>query len=113
VRNMAFSLTTQQVRDETKDVTRRDGWWDLKPLQRLYAVEKGMGLKKGEHIVRLKVIEIISSRGERLDNITKEEVVREGFPDMTPAEFVKMFCKTHKGCTKETEVNRIEFKYVH
>ncbi len=29
-----------------------------------------------------------------------------------PSEFVEMFCKTHKGCTPETEVTRIEFEYV-
>jgi hypothetical protein len=33
-------------------------------------------------------------------------------PNMTPGEFVAMFCATHKGCTPETEVTRIEFEYV-
>jgi len=31
MRNMSFSLTTQQCREMTKDVTRRLGWAILKP----------------------------------------------------------------------------------
>ena len=45
---MSFMLTTNQIIDETKDVTRRNGWENLKPGDRLRAVEKAMGLKKGE-----------------------------------------------------------------
>ena len=47
-RNMSFALTTKQIEDETKDVTRRNGWWFLKPGDQIWAVEKCMGLKKGE-----------------------------------------------------------------
>ena len=45
---ISFSLTTPQFRDGTKDVTRRLGWTFLKPGDRLCAVVKAMGLKKGE-----------------------------------------------------------------
>jgi hypothetical protein len=72
------------------------------------AVEKGMGLKKGEKVKRLGPIKA-RGRWERLDTITQEEVILEGFPGMTPREFVKFFCKTHRGCKPETEINRIEF----
>ena len=50
-RNMSFALTTKQIEDETKDVTRRNGWWFLKPGDQIWAVEKCMGLKKGEKVI--------------------------------------------------------------
>ena len=111
-RNMSFMLTTQQVLDGTKDVTRRVGWWTLKPGDQLNAVEKGMGLKRGQKVVHLCRIEVVSIRHERLDAITPDDVRREGFLDMTPLHFIEMFCQTHKGCTPATIINRIEFKYL-
>ncbi len=111
-RNMSFMLTTQQVLARTKAVTRRVGWWNLKPGDQLNAVEKGMGLKRGQKVVKLCRIEVASIRHERLDAITPDDVVREGFPDMTPLQFIEMFCETHPGCTPATIVNRIEFKYL-
>lgn len=104
-------MTVEQVRDGSKDVTRRFGWWFLKPAERVCAVVKGMGLKKGEKIQRIRVIEVVSTRGERLDAITQADCVREGFPDMTPAEFVEMMCKHYK-VTGQKIINRIEFRYV-
>jgi hypothetical protein len=111
-RNMSFMLTAQQVLAGTKDVTRRHGWWNLKPGDPLNAVEKGMGLKRGQKIVKLRRIEVVSIRHERLDAITPADVCREGFPEMTPLQFIEMFCKTHQGCTPATIINRIEFKYL-
>lgn len=111
-RNMSFMLTMQQVLAGTKDVTRRVGWRNLKPGDHLHAVEKGMGLKRGQKVVRLRRIEVTSVRHERLDAITPDDVVREGFPEMTPLEFIELFCRTHQGCTPATIVNRIEFKYL-
>lgn len=80
-RNISFAMTTQQVKDRSKDVTRRFGWWFLKPGDRLYGVEKAMGLRKGEHMKRLCYIEVVSVRTEPLNAITKSDVVREGFPN--------------------------------
>lgn len=40
------------------------------------------------------------------------EVEREGFGVMSPAGFVTMFCGSHKGCTPDTEITRIEFQYI-
>ena len=57
------------------------------------------------------MLEVISNLPVPLDAITKEDVVREGFPTMLPHVFVTMFCK-NMGCTRNTIVNRIEFKYV-
>lgn len=109
MRNMAFSITTEQMYHQTKSVTRRIGWSFLNPGDTVMAVEKGMGLKKGEKIKKIYPIEIISVRGERLCDITLQDVAREGFPQMTVPEFVRMFAKSHS-CDVHTMVNRIEFK---
>ncbi len=110
MRNMAFSITTCQMYDKTKDVTRRLGWWKLKAGDVVMAVEKGMGLKKGEKAVKIYPIEIISAYPEPLNHISAVEVVREGFPEFSTQDFIKMFMKSHKGCKPDTMVNRIEFK---
>jgi hypothetical protein len=112
MRSMSFSLTEPQLRDGTKDVTRRQGWKNLKPGDRFRAVQKAMGLKKGEKQVVICALECVSNDAVRLDTITKRDVVREGFPDMTPRQFVKMFCESHKGCKPGDEVQRIVFKRV-
>ena len=111
MRNMSFFLTTEQVREQTKDVTRRRGWSDLKPGERVQAVVKGQGIPKGEKVEKIVVIECVSNRRERLKEITQDECRREGFPQFTPEQFVKMFCE-HNGCGAEEPVNRIEFAYV-
>ena len=110
-RNISFSMTTPQFRDRTKTVTRRLGWWALKPGTVLCGVEKARGLKKGEKIRRLGLIEILAVRRERLDAITADDVTREGFPGMAPDGFVEMFCRSHR-CEPDAWVNRIEFRYL-
>lgn len=111
MRNMSFFMTTQQIIDETKTVTRRFGWWFLKPGDRVQACEKCQGLRKGEKINRLKVIEIVSTWAEKLYEINQSDCIREGFPDMKPWQFVSMLAK-HYHCAISTPVNRIEFKYI-
>lgn len=96
-RNMSFALTTQQVRDQTKDVTRRFGWWFLKPGDKVWEVEKAMGLKPGEKIKRMALIEIVSVRSEPLNEITHEDCAREGFPKLLPVDFVGRLT-SHYGC---------------
>lgn len=110
-RNMSFSITTEQMYSRTKSVTRRTGWTDLKPATEITAVEKAMGLRKGDKIRKICRIWILSNTREKLNDITKDEVVKEGFPDMTPDEFVKMYCK-HNKCSPEQIVNRIEFQFI-
>lgn len=110
-RNISFAMTTQQVKDQSKDVTRRFGWWFLKPGDRLCGVEKAMGLRKGEKINRLCNIEVVSVRPEPLNAITQEDVTREGFPEWTPQDFVD-FLVSHYGCEPDKICNRIEFRYV-
>ena len=116
-RNQSFSMTTLQYVAKSKTVTRRLGWWDIEPGEILSGVEKAQGLKRGEKIKRLGQHRVLSARGEPLRRMTDcleygmLEVVLEGFPDMTPGEFVEMFCWKNK-CTPDRVVNRIEFEYV-
>lgn len=95
MRMMSFALTESQLMDGTKTVTRRTGWANVKPGERITAVRKAMGLKAGEKAVVLCEIEVVSVRRERLDDITPADVLAEGFPHWTndPPAFVKMFCK--------------------
>ncbi|MBA2881817.1 hypothetical protein HNR65_002148 [Desulfosalsimonas propionicica] len=110
-RNMSFAITTDQVRNQIKTVTRRLGWWFLKPGDVVNAVEKAMGLKKGEKVKRITQIRIVSANPEPLCAIDESDVVKEGFPELTPEEFIEMFCR-HNKCTSQTTVNRIEFEYL-
>ena len=116
MRNMSFSLTTEQVRKRQKFVTRRLGWDSLKPGDYVQAVKKAMGLKKGEQLEKLTVIRVESVRREPLQQMIddplygKAEAIREGFPDMTGAEFVAMFCE-HMKVTPDYAPNRIQFVY--
>lgn len=116
-RNMSFAMTTQQVIDENKTVTRRFGWWFLNVGDVLNACEKCMGLKKGEKVNKLKKIEVVSIRHEPLNLMVvnseygREECILEGFPYMEPKEFVDMLVDKYK-IDPAKVVNRIEFKYI-
>ena len=118
MRNMSFSMTTEAVRRREKTVTRRLGWWKLQPGTILQAVEKAQGLKKGEHVKPICLIQVVSVRRERLDAICHLgsefgpiETSREGFPELTPQAFLGMFTRAN-ACAWDTHVNRIEFEYV-
>ena len=113
MRNISFQLTTEQVRNRTKTVTRRLGWKNLRAGELLQACEKCMGLGKGGKINRLAVIRVVAVRREQLCQVLGDEAEprREGFPNLTSAEFEEMFCK-HMGCHYTDEVTRIEFEYV-
>lgn len=117
MKQMSFALTTPQFRARSKRVTRRVGWLTAKAGERVIGIEKGQGLKKGEHPVKLGEIELENVRREPLRAMTDDpaygarEVVLEGFPEMTPAQFVQMFCKTHRGCTPDTLITRLAFDY--
>ena len=122
MRLMSFALTTQQIVDGTKLVTRRLGWLHAKPGQLLLPVRKCMGLRPGEKIEPLRApIRIIDVRREplraMLDDLDYgfEEIRLEGFAEHPhyrwPSEWVQMFCATHRGCKPETIVTRIAFTY--
>ena len=110
-RNMSFAMTTEQFKTRTKDVTRRFGWWFLTPGTVICGVEKAMGLQRGEKIKRLGLIEVVSTRSEPLNAITPDDVIREGFPDWTPDDFIQMLV-AHFKVNPEAIVNRIEYKYL-
>ena len=109
--NMSFSLTTPQFCARTKTVTRRVRWRHAKPGMVVMGVENGMGLKKGEKVVRLHRVEFTAVRRERLSKITQADVVREGFPGMTPAEFVDMFCR-HNRVHPRKKITVIDFRHL-
>lgn len=122
MRNMSFALTKPQIQARTKDVTRRMGWLFLEPGDLVQPVEKGMGLRPGEKIVKigppLRVVSVVREKLRRMtDQIDYgfEEVRREGFAghptQRWPSAWVEMFCATHKGCTPESIITRIEFEY--
>jgi len=121
MQNMNFWLTTEQIRNHGKDVTRRLRWWNARPGQLLSAVVKGIGLKKGEKVVKITTIRIVSTRAEPLHALTDNleyglsECRREGFGNHPtlwwPPNFVAWFCKWH-GIDDIWPVNRIEFEYV-
>lgn len=110
-RNMSFMLTTEQVKNKSKTVTRRLGWWFLKPGDILNAVEKCQGLKKGEKVKKIDQIRVKEAQGEPLYFINHNECIKEGFPDYMPEDFIEMFCK-HNKCDSSKIVNRIEFEYI-
>jgi hypothetical protein len=70
-----------------------------------------MGLKKGEKMKHLGIIEIVSARPERLDAITQDDCRREGFPAFDPEAFVRFLCAKTKRDGGQI-VNRIEFRRV-
>jgi hypothetical protein len=122
MRNMSFALTTPQILDRSKTVTRRLGWLHAKPGQLARPVKKCMGLRPGERIeVLCDPILIVGVRREPLRAMTDDpeygaaECALEGFGAyphiLTPAGFVAMFCATHRGCTPNTLLTRIEFSY--
>lgn len=111
MRNISFSATKAQFRAHTKTVTRRMRWERLQAGDRLMGVEQAQGLRRGEKIVKMGAIEVVSVRREPLNAITPADVIQEGFPDLTPAQFVRFFCEFNT-CAPDAMVTRIEFRYV-
>lgn len=110
-RLMSVALSTEQVRNRTKFVTRRVGWRMIAPGDQVTLCPKVRGRRAGEALERIVTVDIVSVRRERLDAITEDDVVAEGFPDMTSEEFVRFFCRTHKNVSPATEVTRIQWEY--
>lgn len=121
MRNMSFALTTQQILEQRKTVTRRLGWKFLKAGDLLQPVKKCQGIKPGESVekiggpIRVERIsretlsDLISHDGRERGWI---EVCREGFPSTSPLDFIAMFCEHMRPCQPNWEVTRIEFSYV-
>ncbi len=117
----------------------RNGRHIIKPGDRLTLCRKLMGIRRGEKIERICEVEVVSVRRERLDELVRfstgwveprdltssvlaaqaslyaygvSEMVREGFPDLHPAEFIKRYFIEAQGIPHTAEVTRIEWKYL-
>jgi hypothetical protein len=112
---MACSMTVDAVKAGTKTVTRRHAgtWAMLKPGDRLVLIERGMGLPKGAKQVVLAEVTIVSNEIVDLDDIDQDDCAAEGFPDMTPEQFVDMWCESHHIRQPHcyVSVRRIEWVY--
>jgi hypothetical protein len=123
---MSVAFTEQAVRDRTKTVTRRKGWWTdkngrhlVKPGDRITLCRKVMGRKTGEPLERICDVEIVSVRREPLaDVVFPGELTKEGFPEWdTPddADGAFEFCTRYfdpQGITPMDDVTRIEWRYL-
>lgn len=118
---MSFSLTEPQIVDGSKLVTRRCGWEQLRAGDLVQPVRKRMGLRPGESVVRLRdPMRVRSVRREPIRALLDDldygfaEIALEGFgrhPKLRwPRLFVEFFCETHRGCTLNSLVTRIEFE---
>lgn len=112
--NISFFYTTQQIIDETKTETTRRGWDRAKVGLILDTCRKCQGLKKGQHVEKLKKIRItkVEPIEARPENYTQADVNAERFPELTPDSFFKEIlqgkCKVKLG----EPVKRITFEYI-
>lgn len=125
-RLMSVSLTEQAVLERRKRVTRRAGWTMLRPGDHLTLCRKVMGRRKGEPLVRIVDVEVVSVRRELLSAITDEDVALEGFTpddlaahtdpgDHGPGALARAFCRffvKHMGGSLDQEVTRVEWAYL-
>ena len=123
-RLMSVAMTADAVIERRKTVTRRKGWWLdkngrrlLHPGDTLTLCRKVQGRKPGEPIERLAEVHVVSVTRHRLDGLTVgtagwPEIEREGFPGMSPTEFVQQFFIDAQGMRWDDIVTRIEWRYV-
>lgn len=113
MRLMSFAMTADAFLSGRKTVTRRLGWRHLRAGERLVGVEKAQGLKKGEQVRRLGVLEVVSVRREPLRAIRDEVdgTALEGLPELDTDAFVALFTKAMR-CGEDAEVARIGFRRV-
>lgn len=106
---MSFALTTRQLLDGSKTVTRRKGWTFLRVGDKVQAIDKLDFRRKGGSKV-LGICTIVAVRRERIDAITDADCAREGFPGRTAEDFVPLFCQKMR-VTPDMMVTRIEFTF--
>lgn len=111
-RLMSVAFTEDAVRSHTKTVTRRKGWTFLAPGDRITLCRKVMGRKKGEPLVRIADVTVLSVRREPLERITEQDLVREGFPGMNREEFMRRYFVEAQGIQPGDLVTRIEWVYL-
>lgn len=127
-RLMSVSFTEQAVVERRKTVTRRKGWWVDKNGDRLLLhghrltlCRKVQGRKSGEPLVRLAEVEVVRVWREELGDLLRDEgwgddvgaeLAAEGFPDLTPEEFIRRYFTEAQGIYPDDYVTRIEWRYV-
>lgn len=130
-RLMSVSLTEDAVREGTKTVTRRLGWWtDRNGRRLLYAGDrltlcrKVMGRAPGEPLERIRDVEVLSVCRVQLCSIDEADIEREAVPVLpgrfsevftdtgqpTPDAWVEWFCEEQR-CHPLDYVTRIEWRY--
>lgn len=109
MKRMSFSKTIIPMRAARKWVTTRIGWRNLKPGDRVLAIEKGMGLAKGERQVEIGEIEIISAQPATLADRPESDAMAEGFPGWPWSRFVARYCAAFR-CNPQSAPTRIEFR---
>jgi hypothetical protein len=111
-RLMSVAFTEAAVVARTKTVTRRKGWLMLKPGDRLTLCRKVMGRKKGEPLVRLAEVEVVSvTRGPLCTAANLGELEREGCGHMSYGEFWERYFEP-QGIASLDDVTRIEWRYL-
>lgn len=114
MRNASFFHTQKQIRNRTKTETTRKGWEWAKVGMVLNACEKCQGLKKGEKVV--KICKIMITKVEdilvRISDYTQEDVIAEGFPELTPETFVRTILLEKCKLKLFDPVKRITFEYI-
>lgn len=117
-RLMSVAFTEAAVVARTKTVTRRKGWLMLKPGDRLTLCRKVMGRKKGEPLVRIAEVEVVSVSREPLMAVAMDltygqnEMDREGFFGLDPNDFIDQYFIAAQGFHETDEITRIEWRYL-
>lgn len=113
-----MSFTEDAVRRREKVVTRRKGWLHAKPGDQVMLCRKVMGRKAGEPLVRIVPVEFVEVRREPLLALTMDlsygqtECHYEGFPNMSPEDFVEEFFIRAQRMRETDDVTRIRWKYL-
>lgn len=114
VRLMSFALTVPQMKAKLKTVTRRHSARNIEVGDLFLAVEKARGVRR-EDRKSIAVIRAVSVRRETLGDVTEKECALEGFPELSPAQFIEMYLKgnsiSRRLPLEQIECTRIEFKF--
>jgi hypothetical protein len=108
--NVSFAWTTKAFMEDRKTVTRRmwhPGKFQIGQL--LMAIEKGQGIRAGERVRRLDVIEVVGLVEERVDAIPASDLALEGGMWRDTEDFITMFCSGN-GCNRGATCIRMEFR---
>lgn len=112
--NISFRHTVDQVLKGEKTVTRRV--WCTKTARCFKAGSTHEAWSALTWVVGAQRVALIEATAdayqERLGDITREDVVAEGFPEMSVSEFVAMYCRLFK-VTPDDRVWVARFKVTH